>query len=156
MKRTGFGISPKYDWLKTPILEFPTTVTYGDVGIYNERHFVEFLMRNDWIQRRIGIKINSCNGLFPDLKGEIYDGSGDPIMVEAEYLAHNYQEHKHYLSCNKCDLILSFIRKSHVRTITGVPIWSFYKSESNSDELTFCLYDDIAYDFGSHHLRDED
>jgi hypothetical protein len=79
-----FGKSPVFANLQVAPFVFPDTIYIEDLELRTERQLVEFLLRNDWVQRLVGIKMDNSNGLFPDIKGEIYDGSGDKIYVEAE------------------------------------------------------------------------
>lgn len=139
------GKDSKYSWLKVQAFEFPKRIDKWELEIKDERHFIEFLLRNLWVQKRIGIKFDKSNGLFPDVKGEIFDGSGDKINVEVEYWAENYKSHGHKFG--GCDLILSFFRKPQTRIVRGVPVWSFYVGEETSRNFKFSLLDDINFDF---------
>ncbi len=142
------GKGDEYDYLNNLKIDFPHNMSIFSQKIFkSERHFLEFLIRNDWIQRRIGIKASLVvNGLFPDIKGEIYDGIGGKIRVEVEYKAENYSNHKH--PWGGCDLILSFIRNSGTRIIRGCPVWSFYYKKK--DTLVYCLEDDIGFNFNEY------
>lgn len=140
------GTAKRYAWLAAPRLSFPHRIKASEIGIDNEREFIEFLLRNDWLQRRLGIKMTGSNGLFPDIIGEIYDELGGKIRVEVEYHAENYQRHGH--AFKGCDLIISLTRGEEVRFVKGVPVWSFYIRDG--DELVFCLDDDINYNFDTH------
>lgn len=131
----------------------PKQILIADSQIRNERHFIEFLLRNDWIQRRLGIFMPSTNGFFPDIKGEIYDGSGDKIRVEVEYRAENYAHHGHAYA--GCDLILSFIKSPEVVFVKGVPVWSFYEGYKNDRWGILCLDSDIKRDFSEYKDPDE-
>lgn len=135
------GDNPKYESYKVPEFDFPLRISQKDVEFKNERHFIEFLLRNEWVQRRLGIKMDISNGLFPDIKGEIFDGSGTPIRVEVEYWAENYKAHNHPFG--GCNLILSFFRQPNTRVVRGVPVWSFYVGKKSSSIMRFCLNDDI-------------
>jgi len=146
----SIGKSPFYAFLKKDRFEFPEVIKLNDIEITNERRFLEFLLRNDWIQRDLGIRMNSSNGLFPDIKGEIYDDPETKIRVEVEYYAETFGLHKH--NPRGCHLILSFIRKPCTRVYKTVPVWSFYKQIN--DELHFCLYDDIDFDFDKYNPED--
>lgn len=142
-----FGQNLQYGYLDNIDIQFPHFLNKNERLFLNEREFIEFLLRNDYIQRKIGIKMDgSSNGLFPDIKGEIYDGSGIKIRVEVEYKAINYVIHKH--PYRGCDLILSFIRQVGQRFLKGCPIWSFYVDRGESDRyLEYTLNDDINHDF---------
>lgn len=140
------GTAKRYAWLAAPRLSFPHRIKASEIGIDTEREFIEFLIRNDWVQRRLGIKMTGSNGLFPDIFGEIYDNEGGTIAVEIEYHAESYRIHGH--SFKGCDLIISLTRGEEVRFVKGVPVWSFYYRDG--DELVFCLDDDINYDFSKH------
>lgn len=145
------GKNRKYEALKVKDFDFPKRLDKWDCQLKNERHFLEFLIRNDWVQKKIGIKIAHSNGLFPDVKGEIYDGTGDRILVEVEFWAENYKRHGHRFG--GCDLILSFFRKPDTRIIRGIPVWSFYTGSTKSRMFTFCLMDDILFDFGKNNKK---
>lgn len=119
------GTSEKYRWLETSRLNFPHRIKAREIGIDTEREFIEFLLRNDWVQRRLGIKM--------------------------EYHAENYRHHGH--AFKGCDLIISLIRSEETRFVKGVPVWSFYYRDE--DELIFCLDDDINYDFNKHGEDDD-
>jgi hypothetical protein len=148
-----YGIGQRYAGYAVEPFKLPETLDLKDCQIRNETHFMEFLIRNDWIQRLVGIKMSPSNGFFPDLCAEIYDESGEKIRVEAEYRAENYAAHGH--SYRGCDLILSFIRKPEVRFIKGIPVWSFYEQINQTYPCELSLYDDIAYDFYNHDKKEE-
>ena len=132
----------KYEYLKTEIFDFPQELNESEKDILNERMFMEFILKNDWVQRMIGIKFKIKPGFFPDLIGEIYDDKGGAITVEIEYQAENYNRHHHLWG--GCDLILSFIRNKDTNCVRGVPVWSFYKKgNKGSNKLFYCLDDDI-------------
>lgn len=137
--------------MKVKPFEFPKKLDRWKNPIIDERCFIEFLLRNDWVQRKIGIKMKSSNGLFPDVKGEIYDEEGGPIRVEIEYWAENYKKHRHPFG--GCDLIISFFRKPNTRVVGGCPVWSFYTGGLNSRDMKYCLLDDINFNF---YHNDED
>lgn len=141
------GTAKRFTRFKTDEFKLPVTLNLKDCEIRNERHFIEFLLRNDWIQRQLGIKMGDSNGFFPDIKGEIYGGTGDKISVEVEYSAENYSLHGH--AFKGCDLILSFLRRPNVRFIKGIPVWSFYECYGNDKFVSLCLYDDVKFDFSS-------
>lgn len=142
------GYGEKYRYVECEPFKLPHQVLIAECQIRNERHFIEFLLRNDWIQRRVGIRMPSSNGFFPDIKGEIYDGTGDPIKVEVEFWAENYKLHGHEFK--GCDLILSFFRSPETRFVKGVPVWSFYECYKNDKWGLFCLDSDIRYNFDEH------
>lgn len=139
------GEGKKFVSLETERFELPDSVYTPDLQFKNERHFIEFLIRNDWIQRQVGIKMFPSTGFFPDIHGEIYDYSGDKIKVEIEFRAENYILHGHPFG--GCDLILSFVRNLNTRIIRGVPVWSFYKGDLKDKFWDLCLPDDINTDF---------
>lgn len=139
----GNGI--KYSFLQRKPFNFPEKISRIDNEIINERHFLEFLLRNDWVQRKIGIKMAESNGLFPDIKGEIYDRYGGLIRIEVEFWAENYKLHKH--GYKACDLILSYFRTPEVNFVQGIPVWSFYKGYKEDDIYQFCLNEDISKNF---------
>lgn len=148
-----FGKGVKYSVFECERFDLPNRVLLSECQITNERHFIEFLIRNDWVQRMVGIKMPTTNGLFPDIKGEIYDGSGDRIQVEVEYRAENYVSHGH--SYRGCDLILSFLKSPEVRMIKGIPVWSFYEAYKSDKWGVLTLFSDIKYDFADHFDEDE-
>lgn len=137
----------KFKRFETEPFTLPNGVYLPDCELRNERHFIEFLLRNDWIQRQLGVKMDSSDGFFPDIKGEIYDYSGDKIRVEVEYRAENYVKHGHLF--RGCDLIISFIRGHNIRFIKGIPVWSFYEGGYSDKYVTLCLNDDMDFDFNS-------
>lgn len=109
---------------------------------------MEFLLRNDWIQRLLGIKMKESDGFFPDIFGEIYDDSNKKIDVELEYRAEHYAKHGH--AFGGCHLILSFIKYPEVRFVKGVPVWSFYEGHRNDQYLDLCLFENINFDFSNY------
>lgn len=129
------------------MIPFPERIKANQLGINSEREFIEFLLRNDWVQRRLGVKMFGSNGMFPDIIGEIYDEEGGKIRVEVEHYAEHYIAHGH--AFKGCDLVISLIRCQETRFAKGVPVWSFYYKDY--DELVFCLDDDILYDFDAIH-----
>lgn len=133
------GKNKKYEWVVSKEFEFKEFLDFDKVQIVNERQFIEFLLRNEWVQRKIGIEMKESDGLFPDIQGIIFDEERTPIDVEVEYHAQNYKLHRH--PYGKCDLILSFKRKPDERIVSGVPVWSFYKEKH--DGLHFTLDSDI-------------
>lgn len=138
------GNKKKYEYMEYEPFVFPDELTFDCFGLpKNEREFLEFLIRNDWVQRMVGIKMFPTNGFFPDIKGFIYDGTDFPIMVEVEYKAENYSRHFHPFG--GANLILSYIRYSKSRIIRGCPVWSFYKIENK--KLIYCLDEDINFNF---------
>lgn len=143
-----FGTSEKYKSLQVPEFEFPTRIDIRDVELKSETHFIEFLLRNEWIQRKLGIRMRYSNGLFPDVTGDVFDGTGLPIKVEVEYWAENYKIHGHPFG--GCHLIISLFRKPKTRVIKGVPVWSFYVWDKVSRNMRFCLYEDVSYNFIAH------
>lgn len=143
-----YGTNPKFTRFKCDSFDIPSGLYLSECEIRNERHFLEFLLRNDWIQRQLGIKMDGSNGFFPDIKGEIYDGTGDKINVEVEYRAENYITHGHLF--RGCDLILSFIRNPNTHIIKGIPVWSFYKAEPNERYIEECLWEDMNFDFDAY------
>lgn len=148
-----FGKGLKFKHFESDPFELPAQILFSECQIRNERHFIEFLLRNDWMQRRLGIKMNGSNGFFPDIKGEIYDGTGDLIKVEVEYRAENYIAHGH--AFRGCDLILSFVKSPDIVFIKGIPVWSFYEAYKNDRWGLFCLNSDMRYDFSNHIDVDE-
>lgn len=140
-----FGISQKYSRFKVKPFAFPKKLDIWKSEIRNERDFIEFLLRNEWIQHQIGIRMKSSNGLFPDIKGHIFSGNQEPINVEVEYWAENYKQHEHPFA--GCDLILSFLRLPKTKVVKGCPVWSFYSGAQKSRVFSYCLRDDIGYDF---------
>lgn len=140
------GTEARHKWLETSRFNFPHKIKVSEIGMHTEREFIEFLLRNDWVQRRVGIKMESSNGLFPDIVGEIYDEIGGKITVEVEYRAENYIQHGH--AFKGCNLVISLIRSEETRFVKGVPVWSFYYKDGQ--DLIFCLDDDINYDFDNH------
>lgn len=147
------GLNHRFLRYQVEPFEFPELLNINYLEIRNERHFIEFFLRNQWVQRMVGVQCNESNGYFPDLKAHIYGDSTTKINVEMEYWAQNYKAHKH--PYGGCDLIISFLRLQDTRFIAGVPVWSFYKGKRNGEIFEFCLFDDMNYDFGSHHLKDD-
>lgn len=148
-----FGTNPQYRHFEISEFNFPQYIYLKDIEFKNERHFIEFLLRNEWIQRRIGIRMQTSNGLFPDVKGEVFDGTGLPIKVEVEYWAENYKSHGHPFG--GCDLILSLFRQPNTKIVRGVPVWSFYVGKKSNTKMKYCLTEDIfgddnEYDSVSH------
>lgn len=142
------GKDPRFSPLKVKPFNLPRQIDKWDLELQNERHFIEFLLRNEWVQRMTGIKMSGSNGLFPDVKGELFDEFKTKIDVEVEYWAENYKEHGHRFG--GCHLILSLFRKPTTRIIRGVPVWSFYTGQKSSRFFKYCLKDDINYNFDSH------
>lgn len=140
-----YGIGEHYTYLELEPFEFPQKISLSDDRWFkNEREFLEFLIRNEWMQRRLGFSIPPSNGLFPDVRGTIFDKDQIKIRVEVEYRAENYGLHGHPFG--KADLVLSFIRRPHKKIIRGCPIWSFYVQTGNG-KLEYCLDRDINFDF---------
>jgi len=136
------GISHTYDNCKVDYFEFPLELLNSTASLLfsNEREFIEFLLRNDWIQRKLGFKLpTTSNGRFPDITAHTYDQYKTKIEVEVEYKAEHFIIHKH--NTVYCDLILSFIRSNKNTNISGIPIWSFYKRIK--DKLIYTLDEDI-------------
>lgn len=149
----SFGKNPKYGNYEVPFFEFPETILFKDCQIKNERHFIEFLLINEWVQHQVGVKMGSSNGFFPDIKGHIFNDPDTSIRVEVEYRAENYILHGH--SFRGCDMILSFVRNPDTRIIKGIPVISFYEARKNDRCGILCLLDDMQYDFDNHVDEDE-
>lgn len=149
-----YGIGEKYQHLEFEPFEFPETINLNEARWFkNEREFLEFLIRNQWIQRRVGFSIPQSNGLFPDVHGIIFDKDQTKIRVEVEYRAENYGRHGHPFG--KADLILSFIRGTKKKIIRGCPVWSFY-TQVGGKQLQYCLDKDINFDFLKYTPSDND
>lgn len=144
----AFGTSPKYGNYAVPYFEFPEQISFLECEIKNERHFIEFLLRNEWVQHQVGIKMFDSNGFFPDIKGHIFNDPTTPIKVEVEYRAENYIAHGH--SFRGCDMILSFVRNPEIRIIKGIPVVSFYSAYKSDKFGELCLWDDVVYDYDNH------
>lgn len=147
-----YGTNKLFNRFKMPYFELPDQIHINDIEFRCERDFIEFYLRNDWIQRMLGIKCRTSNGLFPDLKAEIYDHTRQKIRVEAELWAENYTMHDHEFA--GCDLILSFFRQPNTKMVRGCPVWSFYKGSKNANTFDLCLFEDINYNFSTHHIED--
>jgi hypothetical protein len=152
------GKNDKYLGFECDPFELPRQLEVAACQLKNERHFIEFLVRNDWIQRRMGLRMPKVtNGFFPDLKSLIRATKDDPkevpINVEVEFWAENYRMHGH--AFRGCDLILSFFRTPDTRFVKGVPVWSFYECYRNDKWGMLCLDRDIRYDFSEHIDVDE-
>lgn len=147
------GKNPKFNRFECDPFELPKQLLLSDCRLKNERDFIEFLVRNEWIQRRIGLRMpRVTNGFFPDLKCVILPDSEhpkeEPISVEVEFWAENYSSHGHPFK--GCDLIISFFRTPDTVFVKGVPVWSFYECYRNDKWGIFTLDSDIRYDFKNH------
>lgn len=105
--------------------------------------FKEFLLKNEWIQRMIGIKFcGSKNGQF--LMSEIFDGSGDRIKVAVLFDAKDFS--KYYDTFGQFHLILSLYRLPKNTTLYGTKVWSFYVGSNLSRIYRLCIMDDMGLD----------
>lgn len=152
------GKGEKFRHFECDPFDLPKQIEVANCEFRNERHFIEFLVRNDWIQRKLGLRMpRVTNGFFPDLRSFVLADRCHPeeipISVEVELWAENYRMHGH--EYRGCDLILSFFRSPETRFVKGVPVWSFYECFRNDKWGLLSLYGDIKYDFSEHIDEDE-
>lgn len=135
-KRYGFLMYNKQQKL-------PKEIEIDEVFIIDEREFTAFIILNEYIQRKLGITNLTFRGnIYPDIKGNVLY-YGEEINIELEYNSSNFRLHKH--SIFGIHLILSFIRPEKVRTIKGIPVWSFYKYSKKQNKYVYCLEEDMNY-----------
>jgi hypothetical protein len=65
------GTSTRFTRFGTEPFDLPRLIDLKCCELKNERHFIEFLLRNDWIQRQLGIKMFGSDGFFHDIIGEM-------------------------------------------------------------------------------------
>lgn len=130
---------------------FNDSLCVFDKHFKNETEFIEFLIRNDWIQEKIGITMPPTSGYYPDIYGTNRKTKSE-VLVEVEYWAHRYRS-KHSQDYRKSDFIVSYFRLPNNRFICNVPVISFYKGREKDMFLQYCLDEDLSTNFEE--LRDK-
>lgn len=119
---------------------FPKILKEDNLIFNSEYDFESFIIVNDWMQRSLGIYDVIKNGFCPDITAKIYDCDRN-IKIEVEYWAENFARHQH--DPFSADLILSYFRKKNTNNSRGVPVWSFYYYDNDTDVFVWTLENDI-------------
>lgn len=141
MNNGGYLFKP---YLTNPF-EFPEKVNRFECDLRDKTDFVDFIVNNEWVQRRIGMTIKRKRRGDDEVRAVILGEEKIPINVCIEFRAagFNFKQNKF----GQHDLLLSFYRNPDTRIIRGVPNWSFYVGSTKSEYYSLCLMDDVLFDF---------